>query len=85
METMATLAGSFSTILFISSNVPMLLKAVRTKDMHSYSQSNIILSNVGNAVYWFYVASLPPGPIWLLHSFYTVASIFLLLLFLRYK
>ncbi len=69
------LAGTVSTVLFAASMLPMLLKAVRTKDLESYSVGNIATTNVANAVHSFYVFDLPAGPpVWLLHSFYVVAS-----------
>ena len=62
----------------------MLVKAYRSRDLSSYSLGNIALANVGNAVYSVYVLSLPPGPIWALHSFYLVSSALMLAWFLRY-
>jgi hypothetical protein len=53
--------------------------------MRSYSFSNIALSNVGNLIHWLYVSSLPFGPIWLLHSFFTVTTLLLLISYLRYE
>jgi uncharacterized protein with PQ loop repeat len=85
MANIAFIAGTFSTFLFISSNIPMLWKAHQTKDLHSYSPLNIILANIGNAIYWVYVLSLPPGPIWLLHLFYTLTSIIMLALLIRHS
>ena len=79
------LAGALSTILFALSYLPMLHKAARTKDLSSYSLSNITITNVGNVVYSLYVFSLPLGPIWVLHTFYLVASALMLLWFLRYR
>ncbi|MGO4103153.1 hypothetical protein AB4Y63_04315 [Leifsonia sp. YAF41] len=79
------LAGALSTILFALSYLPMLHKAARTKDLSSYSLSNITITNVGNVVYSLYVFSLPVGPIWVLHSFYLVASALMLLWFLRFR
>ena len=70
----SVLAGSVSTVVFIASYLPMLVKAARTKDLASYSVGNLVLANVGNLVYAIYVFSLPVGPIWALHSFYTVES-----------
>ena len=70
---LALLAGTVSTALFVTSYLPMLVKAFRTRDLSSYSRGNLVLANVGNAVYTVYVASLPLGPIWFLHSFYLVA------------
>ncbi|MHA7208521.1 hypothetical protein [Arthrobacter sp. MDT1-65] len=72
------LAGSLSTVLFALATLPMLLKAVRTRDLSSYSLSNIVISNIANAVHSVYVFSLPFGPIWMLHSFYVVASALML-------
>lgn len=85
MNNLAWIAGTLSTILFVGSNLPMLYKAYRTQDLHSYSHLNIILANIGNLVYWVYVLSLPPGPIWLLHAFYTVTSLFMLAMLIRHK
>jgi uncharacterized protein with PQ loop repeat len=79
------LAGTISTLLFVLSAVPMLLKAARTKDLGSYSAGNLALSNVANAVYSIYVFSMPFGPIWLLHTFYVIAAALMLLWYLRYR
>ena len=78
-------AGAVSTAIFAASAVPMLMKAFRTKDLKSYSLPNIALSNVGNVIHSVYVYSLPPGPIWVLHSFYLVATGLMLLWYLRYE
>ncbi len=69
-----TLAGTVATVVFAVSTLPMLGKALRSKDLTSYSTGNLVLSNVGNAFYSFYVFHLPPGPIWALHAFYIVCS-----------
>jgi len=81
----AVLAGAISTILFATSYLPMLAKAIRSKDLASYSLANLALSNVANAVHSVYVFSLPVGPIWALHSFYLVASLLMLVWFLHYR
>jgi uncharacterized protein with PQ loop repeat len=78
------LAGIASTMLFALSNLPMVLKAARTRDLRSYSLGNLALINVANGVHSLYVFSLPVGPIWLLHGFYLVASAVMLALFLRF-
>lgn len=85
MAQLSLIAGTFSTFLFVSSNIPMLWKAYRTKDLHSYSWLNITLANIGNLVYWIYVVSLPVGPVWLLHSFYTVTSFLMLMMLIRHS
>ena len=78
------LAGSASTVLFVASTLPMLVKAVRTKDLGSYSVGNLVLANVGNLVHSVYVFSLPVGPIWALHSFYLMTSLAMLVMWLNY-
>jgi hypothetical protein len=72
------LAGLASTALFVVSYLPMLVRALRTRDLRSYSRTSLVLANVGNAVHAVYVYSLPPGPIWYLHGFYLAASALML-------
>jgi hypothetical protein len=79
------IAGSISTVVFASSTVPMLVKAFTTKDLSSYSLGNILLANLGNVVHSVYVFHLPPGPIWLLHSFYLITTGLMLIWYLRYE
>ena len=81
---MAILAGTVSTVLFAASVLPMLVKAARTRDLSSYSRGNLVLANVGNAVHSVYVAQLPAGPIWALHSFYVLTSGLMLIWHLYY-
>lgn len=78
------LAGAIATVIFAVGMLPMVVKAARTKDLRSYSRSNIVLSNVGNAVQSVYVFSLPAGPIWALHSFYLATTALMLLWHVRY-
>ncbi|MFD4960493.1 hypothetical protein [Microbacterium sp. NPDC058389] len=77
----AMLAGTVSTVLFAAANLPMLVKAVRSHDLRSYSASALIMGNLGNLVYTFYVVSLPFGPIWVLHGFYLVTMALMLVLY----
>ena len=84
-STLAVLAGSVSTVVFIASYLPMLFKAARTHDLASYSAGNLVLANVGNAVYSVYVFSLPAGPIWALHSFYLLSSLAMLMMWLAFR
>ena len=64
-----------ATAILMTSQLPMLIKAARTKDLASYSPLNIMLSNdVGNLIYAVYLFSLPAGPIWAMHVFYLVAT-----------
>ncbi len=75
----ATMAGVASTVMFLVSHLPMVVKATRSRDLDSYSRGNLVLVNAGNALYTLYVVSLPVGPVWLLHSVYTGVSAFMLL------
>src|SRR5215510_11252034 len=84
MLSVPVLAGAASTVIFAVSTVPMLVKAYRSRDLSSYSLGNIGLANLGNAVHSVYVFSLPPGPIWALHTFYLVSSALMLGWYLRY-
>ncbi len=79
------LAGFASSMIFISSNLPMLFKAFKTKNLSSYSLGHLALGNLGNAVYWLYVISLPLGPVWFLQAFFTMASALMLFCYLRYE
>lgn len=85
LDTLPTLAGTLSTALFVASALPMLAKAFHTKDLASYSLGNIATANAGNLVHSIYVYSLPPGPIWLLHSFYLLSTALMLAWYLRYE
>lgn len=78
------LAGMMSTTIFAWSALPMLVKAGRSKDLVSYSPGNLVLSNVGNLIHSVYVFSMPSGPIWVLHSFYTVTAALMLWWYVRY-
>jgi uncharacterized protein with PQ loop repeat len=79
------LAGAASSAIFVMSTLPMLLKAFNTKDLKSYSLSNILLSNIGNLLYALYVYSLPIGPVWALHTFNLVTTGLMLFWYLRYE
>jgi hypothetical protein len=81
--TLPMLAGTVSTIVFVASVLPMLHKALRTRELSSYSFGNIALANLGNAVHSVYVFNLPPGPIWVLHSFYVASSALMLYWYVR--
>ena len=85
MSNVPVLAGITATVIFAGSTLPMLVKAHRTRDLSSYSLGNILLANLGNAVHSIYVFSLPPGPLWGLHSFYLLSTALMLVWFLRYR
>lgn len=82
---LAVLAGSLSTLVFVVSVMPMVIKAVRTRDLTSYSLGNLLLANAGNLVHSVYVYSLPAGPIWALHSFYLITTGFMLAMYVRHR
>lgn len=85
LQTFQLMAGGISSFLFISGNLPMLVKAYKTRNLRSYSLSNMVLVNAGNLMYWLYISNLPFGPIWVLHTFYTLAQILMLVWYLRYE
>jgi len=76
----ALIAGTVSTVVFAVSNLPMLRKALRTRDVSSYSLLSLVMINGANLVYSLYVFSLPLGPIWALHTFYLVSCLIMLVL-----
>ena len=43
-SSLALMAGSVSTAVFVASTLPMLVKAGRTKNLASYSLGNILLA-----------------------------------------
>lgn len=77
--------GIASTAIFVIGTLPMLAKAVRTRDLSSYSVGNIVLANVGNGFNSVYVLSLPPGPVWALHGFNALASALMLYWYVRFR
>jgi uncharacterized protein with PQ loop repeat len=79
------LAGFASSMIFISSNLPMLFRAFKTKDLSSYSLGHLALGNLGNTVYWLYVISLPFGPVWFLQAFFSTTSALMLFCYLHYE
>jgi uncharacterized protein with PQ loop repeat len=79
------IAGTISTSLYMISNLPMLLKALKTRSLKSYSFSTLALCNVGNVVHWLYIAHLPFGPIWFLHGFTSVSSALMLSWYVKYE
>ncbi len=85
VHSIQVLAGFTSSAIFVSSNLPMLIKAFRTRDLSSYSLGHLALGNLGNTVYWVYVASLPIGPVWFLQGFFSTASALMLFCYLRYE
>jgi uncharacterized protein with PQ loop repeat len=84
MHQFALFAGSAAAAIFIISQLPMLIKARRTKNLTSYSFANIGLANVGNALYAVYVFQVPVGPVWATHAFNLTTSGLMLFWYLRY-
>lgn len=72
-------------MIFATSQIPMLVRAFRTKDLQSYSAANLVLANVGNLVHWLYIVNLPFGPIWFLHGFYSISSFIMLLWYVQHE
>jgi uncharacterized protein with PQ loop repeat len=85
LQQLAVLAGMISSTIFAASQIPMLIRAFRTKDLRSYSSVNLVLANLGNVCHWLYVVSLPFGPIWFLHGFYTIVTALMLLWYVQHE
>jgi uncharacterized protein with PQ loop repeat len=84
MHELALLAGSAAAATFMISQLPMLIKASRTKNLTSYSFANIGLANCGNLLYAVYVVNVPVGPVWAVHGFNLTTSGLMLFWYLRY-
>jgi hypothetical protein len=78
-------AGAISPTIFALSTLPMLFTALRTKDLSSYSLSNILFANLGSIGHSLDVFSLLADPIWLRPSFYLVATSLMRSCYLRYQ
>ena len=74
MQKFALFAGSAAAAIFMISQLPMLIKACRTKNLTSYSFANIELANLGNMLYAVYVFQVPIGPVWAIHGFNLTTS-----------
>lgn len=84
MHDFALFAGSAAAAIFMISQLPMVIKACRTKNLSSYSFANIGLANVGNVLYAVYVFQVPLGPVWAVHGFNLTTSGVMLTMYLRY-
>ncbi len=85
MEQIQMVAGTLAGLIFAAGSVDMLVKAWRTKDLRSYSLGQIALNNIGNLFYWLYVISLPFGPIYFMHGFFTFVSLVMLIWYFAYR
>lgn len=79
------IAGLISSSMFALGNIPMLVKAARTRSLSSYSQLQLTLVSTANVIHWVYISSLPLGPIWFLHGFHSVATALMFGWYLRYE
>jgi uncharacterized protein with PQ loop repeat len=79
------LAGTLSSLIFLVGTIPMLHKAFRTKDLRSYSKGMLGANTFANVIHAIYVFSLPPGPIWALHTFHLVTTALMLFWYVRYE
>lgn len=84
MEQLQIVAGSAAGLIFAAGSVDMVIKAWRTKDLRSYSLGQMVLNNVGNIFYWLYVVSLPFGPVYFMHGFFTLVSLLMLVWYFVY-
>ncbi len=80
-----SIAGFIATALLAIGTIPMLEKAISTKNLASYSLGNILISNVGNVIYSIYVFKLPIGPVWFLHGYNMVTTGLMLSWYMHYE
>jgi hypothetical protein len=85
MDNFQMIAGTLAGFIFAGASWNMVIKAWRTKDLRSYSLGQIALNNLGNIFYWIYVVSLPFGPIYFMHGFFTLVSLFMLVWYFRFS
>ena len=85
IENLQILSGSISGLIFIGGTLSMLVKTWRTHNVDSYSLMSLVLNNFGNLLYWIYITSLPVGPIYIMHGFYTVATYLMLIWYFLYR
>lgn len=85
IQKLQILAGSFSSLIFMCGTLSMLLKTWQTHNVDSFSMASLLLNNLGNLIYWMYVLSLPFGPIYFLHGFYTLATILMMSWYFLYR
>ena len=85
MEEMQMVSGSVAGVIFAMGSLNMVIKAWQTKDLSSYSLGQMVLNNVGNLFYWLYVISLPIGPIYFMHGFFTIVSLLMLVWYFAYQ
>ncbi len=85
MDNLQIASGSIAGLIFSAGSLNMLIKAWQTKDLRSYSLGQLVLNNVGNLFYWFYVISLPFGPIYFMHGFFTLVSALMVIWYFAYR
>ena len=78
-------AGTVSTTIFVASLLPMMWRAIRTRDLSSYSTGHLVLGNAANTVHTVYVLSLPAGPLWALHAVYLTVTALMLAWKMRWR
>lgn len=84
-QSLDVMAGYTSSLIFILSNIPMLTKAIRTRNLRSYSFGQICMANGGNLLHWIYIFSLPLGPIWFLHGFHSIVAFLMFIFYVRFE
>ena len=85
MTDFPVLAGLMSTTLFVASYLPMLYRAVTTRDLGPPTAGRVWCWPTSATSFSRSTSySLPTGPIWFLHGFYLGASALMLGLHLRH-
>ena len=84
ITTVQAVEGIIPTLVFMVSTLPMLLKALRKRNLRLYIDAVLVLANINNGIYWACILSLPFGAVYFLHLFNTCATALLLAWHLRY-
>jgi len=81
----STIAGTIASLIFVISTIPSLTRVYRTRNGDSYSLASLWMATIGNTLPWVYVLSLPPGPLYALHTWNTLSAALLLVWCVRYR
>ena len=79
------IAGLVAGVFFVVAQGPMLIKALRTKDLKSYSPAFLVIAAVGNILYWPYILTLPFGAAFFIHIFMSLSTWLMLFFWWKWR
>jgi uncharacterized protein with PQ loop repeat len=78
--------GGVASVLFVFAQMPMLIRALQTKDMRSYSGIHLLLGCAGNVLWAFHLAkNVPDVNVRALHCYYLVTTAVMLGFWWRWR